>query len=201
MARLPRSYYERHAPEVAPDLLGKVLVRQTAAGTLRGRIVETEAYTGSTDPGSHAYRGLKPANAVMFGPPGHLYVYISHGIHFCMNVVTDPPGVAGAVLVRALEPMQGVAVMEVNRGGRPLVDLCNGPGKLCQALAITREQNGADLGGSEIWIEDDGFRPERVEVSARVGLTQGRELPLRFYLPDNPYVSRGKPSAPTRPVV
>jgi DNA-3-methyladenine glycosylase len=132
----------------------------------------------------------------MFGPPGHVYVYLSHGIHHCMNVVTDPPGVAGAVLLRALEPLEGIPIMETNRGGRPLLDLCSGPGKLCRALGITLQQNGEDLEGSEMWIEDDGFAPDRIAVSTRIGLSAGAELPLRFYLPDNPYISRAKPSVP-----
>lgn len=130
----------------------------------------------------------------MFGVAGYLYVYISYGMHFCMNVVTDVEGVAGAVLIRALEPLSGIEVMEKNRGDRKLVDLCNGPGKLCQAFHITREQNGADLESSEIWIEDDGWVPEMVATSTRVGLTSGADLPLRFYLPENICVSKGRPS-------
>lgn len=180
---------------MAPELLNMVLVRQTPEGAVRGRIVEVEAYTGESDPGSHAFRGPTPRNAVMFGPPGHVYVYISYGTHFCMNVVTDPTGVAGAVLLRALEPLSGIEIMEVNRGGRPLVELCNGPGKLCQAFGITLAENGADLEGSGMWIEDDRAGSFGVGTSARVGLSRGRDLPLRFYLPGNPYVSRGKPSS------
>lgn len=196
MARLPPSFYQRPSIDVAQDLLGKVLVRDTPAGRLSGRIVEVEAYTGQTDPGSHAFRGATPRNVVMFGPAGHLYVYVSYGMHYCLNIVTDSPGVAGAVLVRALEPLTGIQAMEKHRGGRPLVELCNGPGKLCQALGITRDQNGDDLQDSAIWLDDDGIRPEQIETSTRIGLSSGGDLPLRFFLPGNRFVSRGKPSRP-----
>jgi DNA-3-methyladenine glycosylase len=194
--KLARSFYARPAEVVARDLLGKVLVRAHPAGAVRARIVEAEAYTGQTDPGSHAFRGLTPRTSVMFGPPGHLYVYFTYGMHFCVNVVTDREGVAGAVLLRAAEPLEGIDLMEARRGPRPLVELCNGPAKLCEAFDITRRQNGADVEGAEIWMEDDGFVPACVQVSTRVGLSQGRELPLRFFLPDSPYVSKGKPSIP-----
>lgn len=130
----------------------------------------------------------------MFGPPGHLYVYFTYGAHFCVNVVTDSEGVAGAVLIRALEPLDGVDVMWQRRGERPRTELCNGPGKLCQALGITRQHNGIRLGDGELWIENDGLAVDRVCISTRVGLSAGKELPLRFYLPDSPYVSRGRPS-------
>ncbi|MBV9280475.1 MAG: DNA-3-methyladenine glycosylase [Chloroflexi bacterium] len=193
-ARLPRLFFDRPAAEVARDLLGKVLAGRGEAGVLRGRIVEVEAYTGQSDPGSHAFRGATPRNRVMFGPPGHLYVYFTYGMHFCVNVVTDPAGVAGAVLLRALQPMEGIDLMRRRRGDRPDVELCNGPAKLCQAFGITRRQNGLDLEGEDIWIEDDGFEIGDIAISTRVGLKEGRDLPLRFYLPGNPYVSHGKPS-------
>lgn len=196
MSSLPRAFYARPALIVTPELLGKVLVRQTRDGEVRGRIVEVEAYTGASDPGSHAYRGATSRNAVMFGPPGHVYVYVSYGMHFCMNVVTDSPGVAGAVLLRALVPLAGIEIMEANRGGKPLGELCNGPGKLCQAFGITLAQNGEDLEGNGLWIEDDGYEVGAIETSTRVGLSRGKELPLRFFVAGSPFVSRGKPSAP-----
>jgi DNA-3-methyladenine glycosylase len=115
MTKLARAFYARPAPEVAPDLLGKVLVRPTPEAVLRGRIVESEAYSGESDPGSHAYRGPTPRTLVMFGPPGHVYTYLSYGANVCMNVVTETPGVAGAVLLRGLEPLEGIEVMERNR--------------------------------------------------------------------------------------
>lgn len=195
MTRLHRAFYRRPAEDVARELLGRVLVHADRDGTLRGRIVEVEAYTGETDPGSHAYRGRTARNAVMFGPPGHLYTYVSYGMHVCMNVVTDGDGVAGAVLVRALEPLVGMDVMSERRAYRPLAELCNGPGKLCQAMGISMADNGADLETGNLWIDDDGFIPSAVATSTRVGLSQGRDLPLRFYLPDNPFVSRGRPSS------
>ncbi|MDQ2745545.1 MAG: DNA-3-methyladenine glycosylase [Chloroflexota bacterium] len=192
VAKLPRSFYARHAVEVAPDLLGKLLVRSLPEGVLKGRIVETEAYTGTSDPGSHAYRGPTPRNQVMFGPAGHVYVYLSYGMHHCMNVVTDDPGVAGAVLLRALEPIAGLDIMERNRKGRLPAELLNGPGKICQAYHISREQNGADLESSDIWIERDGFQADRVRVGTRVGITVGADLPYRFSVDGSPWVSRGK---------
>jgi DNA-3-methyladenine glycosylase len=129
----------------------------------------------------------------MFGHAGHLYVYISYGMHFCANVVTDRVGIAGAVLLRALEPIDGIGEMEKRRGPRPVVDLCNGPGKLCQAFGITREQNGADLDTDEIWVEDDGWVSAQIGNSRRIGLSAGADLPLRFYVADSPYVSRAGP--------
>jgi DNA-3-methyladenine glycosylase len=195
MPRLTRDFFARASPDVAEDLLGKVFARNSHEVVLRGRLVEVEAYAGQEDPGSHAFRGPTRRTQIMFGPAGFLYVYVIYGMHACMNVVTDEPGVAGAVLLRAAEPLEGLGTMEANRGDHPIAELCNGPGKLCQAFGVTRAHNGADLLGQEIWIEDDGFRPTVISRSARVGLSAGRELPLRYFLPDNRYVSRGKPSA------
>lgn len=192
--KLPRSFYARPTAEVACDLLGMVLVRRLGDSILSGRIVEDEAYGGTDDPGSHAFRGSTARNHSMFGPPGHLYIYRIYAVHICMNVVCETANVAGAVLVRALHPLQGIQQMERYRGVRSERDLCNGPAKLCQALDITLRDDGVDLEGDEIWIEDDGTRPAEVAVSTRIGLSRGREAPLRFYVPGNPYVSRGKPS-------
>jgi DNA-3-methyladenine glycosylase len=196
MPRLSRAFFGRPAAEVAPELLGKVLVHGEPDRELRGRIVEVEAYTGATDPGSHAYRGKTARNAVMFGPAGHIYTYVSYGMHVCMNLVTDRDDVAGAVLVRALEPLAGIETMEERRGHRALVELCNGPGKLCQAMGITMADNGADLELGPIWVDDDGYVPPAIARSTRVGLSQGRELPLRFFLSENLFVSPGRPSSP-----
>lgn len=191
--RLPRAFYARPAAEVAVDLLGKTLVHTLPEGRIAGKIVETEAYIGADDPGSHAFRGPTPRNRVMFGPAGFAYVYLSYGMHSCMNVVTDVPGTAGAVLLRALEPLEGIEYMAHRRNGRPLTEFCNGPGKLCQALSITRECNGADLDSSSLSIED-APAPTGIAGSTRIGLSAGRDLPLRFYLAGNPFVSRGRPS-------
>lgn len=189
MAKLPRSFFARPTGEVAPDLLGCVLVRSVPGAVLSGRIVETEAYGGADDPGSHAFRGPTRRNGVMFGPPGYLYVYRSYGIHSCLNVVCEREGAAGAVLIRALEPISGIEIMERSRGGRPVADLCNGPGKLCAALDITIALNGADLEGDQVWIEE-GQRPKEVETTTRIGLTRGSDLPLRFVVAGSPFASR-----------
>ena len=180
---------------MALDLIGKALVRPLPEGLVRGRIVETEAYAGQQDPASHAYRKVTQRNQVMFGPAGYLYVYVSYGMHVCMNVVTDEDGIAGAVLIRAVEPLEGLSVMQERRGGRPVHELCNGPGKLCQAFGITLEQYGADLEGPALWLEDDGYQVHEVRRTSRVGISAGEQLPLRFLLPGNSYVSPGKPSA------
>ena len=192
---LPRRFYRRDPRVVAPELLNKVL----ACGGRSGRIVEVEAYCGGEDPGSHAYRGRTARNATMFGPPGHLYVYFSYGVHWCANMVCGPDGVGVAVLLRALAPVRGVEEMRVARGSavRRDRDLCSGPGKLCQALGITRAHDGADLvsGDRAVTIVDDGVPPpDAPAVALRVGLTAGADFPWRWYVPGDPNVSR--PAAP-----
>jgi DNA-3-methyladenine glycosylase len=166
--------------------------------------VEVEAYCGGDDPGSHAYRGLTPRNAVMFGPAGHLYVYRSYGVHWCANVVCRPEGVGEAVLIRALAPVAGVDAMRAARTRgqiHPLADsdLCRGPGRLCQALGITIEDNGADLvagdGGVSV-VDDRCPPPTQPGVSVRIGLTKGAEHPWRFFVAGDPNVSG--PRGPTR---
>ncbi len=175
--------------EAAPLLLNMVL----AHGGRSGRIVEVEAYRGADDPASHAYRGWTPRTAVMFGPPGHLYVYFTYGMHWCANVVCGPEGTAGAVLIRALHPLSGLEAM---RAARPRArrdrDLCNGPAKLCQALGIAGWANGADLvtGAQGLSLVGDGTGPPaRPAVRPRVGITAGQELPWRFSVPGDPHVS------------
>jgi DNA-3-methyladenine glycosylase len=201
--RLTRAFYERDARDVAPELLNKVLVH----GRKRGRIVEVEAYVGDgSDPGSHAHRGRTARNAVMFGRPGHLYVYFTYGMHWCANAVCDPDGTASAVLLRAVEPLTGVDEM---RPLRPRAssdrDLTNGPAKLCQAFAVSGVQNGVDLvrppaGG--VTIVDDGVAPPEAPVaSTRIGLSAGADLPWRWYVDGNPYVSKpaSTPATVTNP--
>jgi DNA-3-methyladenine glycosylase len=190
---LPRELYRRDAREVAPDLLNKVLV----AGGRRGRIVEVEAYCGSIDAGSHAFRGPTNRNATMFGPPGMLYVYFTYGMHWCANAVCGDEGVGVAVLLRALAPLDGLDAMRAARGptARRDRDLCNGPAKLCQALGITGVHDGADLvtGDRGITIEDDGTPPPAVPANGvRIGLAKGKgdEHPWRWWVPDDPHVSR-----------
>ena len=179
---LNRDFYARNALEVAPELLNKVLV---APDGRAGRIVEVEAYRGADDPGSHGFRGMTRRNATMFGPPGHLYVYFTYGMHWCANVVAETDGVAAAVLLRALTPLEGLEAMYAAR--RPAArrdrDLCSGPAKLTQALGIDGDLNGADLvtGDHGVTIVNDGQPPlPDPAVTTRIGLTDGADLPWRF---------------------
>lgn len=183
--RLDRSFYARPALVVAPELLNKILV---GPGGVAGRIVEVEAYCGSDDPGSHAYRGPTPRTEVMFGPPGHLYVYFSYGMHWCANAVVEQPGTAGAVLIRALSPTDGLDEMRARRpAARRAADLCSGPAKLTQALAIEGCHDGADLvtADRDVAIVDDGLGPPEHPVqSTRIGLSNGRDRPWRWFVGD-----------------
>lgn len=194
-ARLTREFYARPTVEVARDLLGRRLVRMLDGERLAGRIVEVEAYVGYDDRASHAARGRTPRNAVMFGPPGYAYVYFIYGMYHCLNVVTESEGFPAAVLIRALEPLEGLAQMRARRRS-PDGLLTNGPGRLCQALAITRAQNGADLcEGEELFIEADAPVPAaEVVATPRVGV-RGDEraltVPWRFLVRGSAYVSRG----------
>jgi len=191
---LPRAFYERDPRVVGKALLGKVLRRDDGRA---GRIVEVEAYLGSIDPGSHTYRGPTARNATMFGPPGHLYVYFTYGMHWCANAVCGADGEGVAVLLRALAPVEGIDAMRDARPVRRDLDLTNGPAKLCQALDIDGALDGADLvsGDRGITIVDDGTAPpRRPPSSTRIGLSRGKEHPWRWWLPGDPNVSRGKPS-------
>ncbi len=195
---MDRSALEADSLEVAPWLLNKLLVRDGRVG----RIVEVEAYRGDEDPASHAYRGQTRRNAVMFGPPGRLYVYFTYGMHWCANVVCATDGVAQAVLLRALAPVAGVEKMRASRpAARRDRDLCSGPAKLCQALGITGADNGSDLlGGGAIVLCDDGRPPpDRPESGARVGITSATEVPWRWWVTGDPNVSRGHATGPPRP--
>jgi DNA-3-methyladenine glycosylase len=194
--RLSRSFYARAAHEVAPDLLGQVLVRIFPDGSRASvRIVEVEAY-GPDDPASHAFRGETPRNAVMFGPPGHLYVYFTYGIHHCMNVVTGGTAEGSAVLLRAAEPLEGEEEMVLRRGREGPLDLCSGPGRLAQALAVDRRDDGIDLvAGDGLWLEA-APRGEPVAVGNRVGVHETSRR-WRYWLDGSPFVSRGRPGPPT----
>jgi len=189
---LPRAFYERPTLAVARDLLGKTLWHRTEAGVTAGVIVETEAYIGAIDPAAHAYRGLTARNRVMFGPPGHAYVYRSYGIHAIFNVVTEPEGQAAAVLIRALQPTHGYDLMRARRGvGVSERELLRGPGRLCQGMGITLDENGMDLLGPSLWI---GHTPDfsadaTVVATPRIGISQATDLLWRFVLGGNPYVS------------
>ena len=192
---LPRSFYARDPRDLAPALLNKLLVHHTDDGTrLAARIVEVEAYLGSDDAGSHAYRGMTPRTEVMFGPPGHLYVYFTYGMHWCANVVATKDGDAAAVLLRAAAPVAGLDVMRARRvKARRDRDLLAGPARLCQAFAITGDANGNDLVRGPIRILDDGVPPPAAPgISTRIGLAAGRgdEHPWRFVVPDDPNLSR-----------
>lgn len=188
--KLPRSFYARDSVVVGPELLNKVLV----VGARSGRIVEVEAYRGSDDPASHAGRGPTPRSEIMFGPPGRLYVYFSYGMHWCANVVCDRPGVAAAVLLRAMAPLSGLDAMRVARGSlRSAWDLCSGPAKLTQAVGVDGSYNGMDLvaRGSPVTVVDDGVPPpEHPVVTTRIGISVAVERPWRWYVPQDPNVSR-----------
>jgi DNA-3-methyladenine glycosylase len=196
--RLPRSFYARPSTEVAPELLGRILVRVLADGTrLAARLVEVEAY-GPDDPASHAFRGPTPRNLVMFGPPGHLYVYFTYGMHFCSNVVTGSDGVGSAVLLRAAQPLEGIEAMADHRGVDAPTLLCSGPGRLTQAMAIARAENGVDLvrDGALHLLSGEATPRRLVQRSSRVGVNVGADRRWRFYERGNAFVSRGRPSVP-----
>jgi DNA-3-methyladenine glycosylase len=197
-----RAFFNRPCLEVARDLVGSILLRRLADGTrLAGRLVEVEAYLGDgSDPGAHSHRGPTPRNRSMFGPPGRLYVYRSYGIHACANVVCEREGSAAGVLLRALEPLEGIDTMRRNRGlagDRPGPPIASGPGRLCQAFALGLEHDGASLLRGDLQLRWAGqeMEPLRVERGRRVGLNRGAELPHRFYAPDNPWVSRWRDGA------
>ncbi|MBU0704436.1 MAG: DNA-3-methyladenine glycosylase [Chloroflexi bacterium] len=196
MTRLNRDFFARDTLTIARELLGQRLVRVLDGRRLSGRIVEVEAYVGDGDRACHASRGRTRRNATMFGPPGHAYVYFVYGMHHCLNAVTEREGYPAAVLIRALEPLEGIEEMRVRRGGRPDVQLTSGPAKLCQALEIDRQLDGADLCAPDatLFLEDDTPIPgDAVATGPRIGV-RGDEvamtIPWRFYVRDNRYVSR-----------
>jgi DNA-3-methyladenine glycosylase len=166
---------------LARDLLGRILFYKTAEGLLAGRIVETEAYTGAADPASHAFRGRTARNAIMFGPAGHAYVYFTYGMHYCLNVTAEVPGTAGAVLLRALEPLAGVEIMR-DRGDRgPEIRLLSGPGKIGRAFGLTLEDNGRDFTRGPLGLAAGSpVRDPEVAISRRIGISRAVDLPYRF---------------------
>jgi DNA-3-methyladenine glycosylase len=196
--RLPRSFFARPSTEVAPDLLGRVLVRRLADDTrLVVRIVESEAYAPD-DPASHAFRGPTERNAVMFGPAGHLYVYFSYGVHWCANVVTGRRQEGSAVLLRAAEPLLGLEAMASLRGLEDVRKLCAGPGRLTQALAISRDDDGADVVRDPCIAIHEGepLEPDRIVTTTRVGISVGVEARWRYLEEGSPWVSPGRPAVP-----
>jgi DNA-3-methyladenine glycosylase len=187
-AILPRAFYNRPTVEVARALLGKLLVHGETAGT----IVETEAYLGGDDLASHSARGITPRTKVIFGPPGHAYVYLNYGIHECLNIVAEPEGAAGCVLIRAIEPVRGIELMRERRGRvrkdgvrkdgvRKDSELASGPGKLTVAMGITRALNGADVTRGALTVRERNLRGEwEIVTTARIGITKCADWPLRF---------------------
>jgi DNA-3-methyladenine glycosylase len=180
---------------VARELLGCLLVRILDGERLAGSIVETEAYRGHRDPASHAFRGKTKRNEVMFGPPGHAYVYFTMGAHFCLNITTELKEVSAAVLIRAIEPVEGIGVMKRNRGLDDLNRLTDGPGKLTRALRIEMDLNGEDVVRSTTLFLERGTMPNGIGKSSRVGISAGKSFKWRFYVEGSEFVSRAKPSA------
>jgi DNA-3-methyladenine glycosylase len=185
---LKRAFYERETVQVARELLGKVLVH----GETAGRIVETEAYLGGDDLASHSARGVTERTRVIFGPPGHAYVYFIYGMYECLNLVAEPAGKAGCVLIRALEPLYGIDVMRLRRpGARKLEDLASGPGKLTLAMGITRAQNGMDVTRGEFAVREPREEAQiEIVVTPRIGISECADWPLRFLIGGNRFVSR-----------
>ncbi len=200
LAPLPSHFYLDPPDTVAQKLLGKLLIRKIGGKTLIGRIVETEAYLGRDDPAAHSFAGKTTRNSMIFGPPGRAYVYFIYGMYYCLNVTCEPEGQAGCVLLRALEPIAGLGEMAALRGLPHDTDprlLTSGPGRLCQALAVTRlAHNGLNLTDpkSELWIADDGFLSAAIAITPRIGIRKATERPLRFLIEENRFVS----ASPTR---
>jgi len=190
------AFFTRPALEVAPDLLGAVLTSTLPAGRVAVRVSEVEAYDGANDPGSHAFRGRSSRNAVMFGPPGHVYVYFSYGMHWCMNVVCGAEGTAAAVLLRAGEVIDGVDLAQQRRGQRVAErDLARGPARLAQALGVTGVLNGADLATGRLRLRLPATSADHVSTGPRVGLSRGAELPWRFWVSGSGFVSAYRAAA------
>ena len=190
-ATLPVSFFDRPADVVARELLGALVVSHAGGVLASARIVETEAYLGYRDPASHGYLHRRnERNAALFGPPGSWYVYLSYGVHWCANLVCEAEGTASAVLLRALEPVENVAIMRRRRGRTDDRELCSGPGKLCQALGITRELDGRMMPGSEVLVLAPAVAlPVEVAVTPRIGITKAGDWPLRFLVAGNAHVS------------
>jgi DNA-3-methyladenine glycosylase len=191
-ATLPVAFFTRPAEVVAAELLGMVLVSSIGGEITEARIVETEAYLGYDDPASHGYLHRRNArNAALFGPPGLWYVYLSYGMHWCANLVCQKVGLASAVLLRALEPIEGLDFMRRRRGRVLDRDLCSGPGKLCQALGITRDLDGAMMSRSPVIVRPpQRWEETRIAVTPRIGITKAADWPLRFHLAGSPWTSR-----------
>ena len=193
---LPHGFYARATTEVARDLLGKLIVHQIDGDAVAGRIVEVEAYLGLKDEAAHAFAGITPRTKVMFGPPGRAYVYLIYGMYHCLNLVTEPDGEAGCVLIRALEPAAGVEAMQARRPkARRLQDIASGPGKLTRAMGITLDHYGADLTKGELTVREyKTAEAVEIGVSPRIGINKSNKCvdwPLRFFIKGNAHVSKG----------
>jgi DNA-3-methyladenine glycosylase len=199
---LDREFFDRPVDEVAPALLGRVLSRTTPGGEVAVRLTEVEAYAGPLDPASHAFRGRTARNAVMFGPPGHAYVYFTYGMHFCVNLVCGPEGTSAGILLRAGEVTTGLELAQERRPRSAVRDLARGPARLCQALAIDRELDGADVcsDGPLRILTGSPPRPSSVRRGPRTGVSSAKDIPWRFWIDGEPSVSPYRAHAPKRRV-
>ncbi len=195
--KLRRDFYLNDTLLVAENLLGKIFVRKVGGKFLSGKIVETEAYIGEVDESAHSYKGKTERNSVMFNEGGHLYVYFTYGMYFCANVVTEKEGRGNAVLLRAMEPLEGIDTFAQNRFGkseiteREKINLLNGPAKICMGFEINKNENGTDLLGDDIFILDASpIDKGKILISERIGISKSKELPWRFYIKNNKYVSK-----------
>jgi DNA-3-methyladenine glycosylase len=188
---LPRSFYLRPTLQVARSLLGKYIVRKYRGKTLAGKIVEVEAYIGPNDPASHAYRGMTQRNEVMFREGGCAYVYFTYGMHYCFNIATEREGYPAAVLIRAVEPVEGIETMKRLRRTNDVMNLASGPAKFCQAFRITKNLNKIDLTGDEIFLTyGERIPSSKIGTSPRIGIKNGTEKKWRFYVKRNRYISK-----------
>ena len=194
--KLPETFFQKAVLKIAPKLLGKYFVKKEGQKLLIGKIIEVEAYVDKIDEASHSFNGVTNRNKLMFASGGKLYVYFIYGNHYCCNVVCDKEGVGSAVLIRALEPLKGIEIMVERRfrksevTAKEFLNLTNGPGKICRAFNIAKDENGMDLCGEEIFLAEGEKVPKRnILQSPRIGIKKSKELPWRFYLKDNPFVS------------
>lgn len=189
---IKREFYNRHTVSVAKELLGHFLVRKIGNDLIVGKIVEVEAYRGEDDPGSHAYRGVTPRTKIMFGEPGHAYVYLIYGIYYCLNVTTEPEGQAGAVLIRAVEPIRGIEIIKKNRKVNNLKNLTNGPARVTMGFNIDKRFNGIDMTkyGPLFIAENQRKGDFEIAERPRIGIKVGLDKLWRFYIKGNPFVSK-----------